>query len=244
MKRCAFLLVTVMALLLTWGCQVETDITVAASGSGGARVEAELDPAFIFYLESFAELMEDPDADYSLERDGLFPEEQIAQSFEENPDAELLSVDTADPEHLFLELAYQDVEKIAAESADASGTSAFQVSRSQGRTVFQVDINIDNFEQTAKVFTVLNNPLFETFGPLENQGISEEEYLDMMEYALGEGGGELIRNSVLTTRVAVDGRIVAQKGGTVTAGDTVTFKTPLLELLLLKEPIRYEITFQ
>ena len=64
-----------------------------------------------------------------------------------------------------------------------------------------------------------------------------------MEYALGDGGGDLIKDSVITTTININGTLISQKGGKV-KGNSVTFETPLIRILLLDKPIEYSIRFK
>jgi hypothetical protein len=66
----------------------------------------------------------------------------------------------------------------------------------------------------------------------------------MMEYALGDGGGKLIKDSMITTIINIDGTLISQSGGKETGTNSVTFKTPLIRLLLLDKPIEYSIKFK
>ena len=83
----------------------------------------------------------------------------------------------------------------------------------------------------------------DTFCPEENEGLNEEEYLQMMSFALGEDGPDLIRASVIETRIHVAGRVLEQKGG-VREGDTVIFRIPLIRILLLDQELDYTLTFR
>ena len=61
--------------------------------------------------------------------------------------------------------------------------------------------------------------------------------------ALGDGGGDLIRNSMITTTIKIDGKLISQKGGKA-KGNSVTFETPLIRVLMLDQPIEYSIRFK
>jgi hypothetical protein len=89
----------------------------------------------------------------------------------------------------------------------------------------------------------LKNPLFEGLAPQEGDDMTESEYLEMIELALGEEGAKKLKTSTIETRVAVKGTLVSQKGGSVSGG-AVTYRIPLLRVLLLDKPLDYSILFR
>ncbi len=66
----------------------------------------------------------------------------------------------------------------------------------------------------------------------------------MMEYMLGEESRQGIIDSVVDITVKVGGRIVSQKGGEKLKADTVRFRIPLIKILVLKDPLNYEVKFK
>ena len=112
-----------------------------------------------------------------------------------------------------------------------------------GEKRVEVRITRENFSSLSGLAPFLDNPFLVMFGPEENEGVSEDEYLEMMEYALGSGASALIRESSVVLVFRVEGRIVSQKGG-VASGETVTFSIPLIDLLLLAEPLEYSIVYR
>jgi hypothetical protein len=65
----------------------------------------------------------------------------------------------------------------------------------------------------------------------------------MIELALGAEGAAKLKTSTIETRVAVKGTLVSQEGGAVSGG-VVTYRTPLLRVLLLDKPVDYSIVFR
>jgi hypothetical protein len=91
--------------------------------------------------------------------------------------------------------------------------------------------------------TFLDNPFFRMFSPVENEGTTEAEYLEMMEFLLGEEGPEAVKGSMIEIRVNVKGRILSHSGGRID-GKSVIYEIPLLRVLLLEEPLEYSLTFK
>lgn len=85
--------------------------------------------------------------------------------------------------------------------------------------------------------------ILSVFGPQEGMDLTESEYLETMEFTLGAEGPKALKDSVIEVAVTVNGKLVSQKGGTA-RNNTVTFRIPLLSVLLLNQPLDYEIVFQ
>jgi hypothetical protein len=80
-------------------------------------------------------------------------------------------------------------------------------------------------------------------GPQPEENVTEEEYLQMIEFSLGEEGPALLRKSFINIVIKPESGVVSQTGGTLSGG-AVTFKIPLLSLLLLDKPLDYSITYR
>ena len=106
-----------------------------------------------------------------------------------------------------------------------------------------VEINYETVEQFLLANPSMNSPLMESFGPLANRGLNNEDYLDMMQFALGDESRVGIQESYLVMDINVDGKIISQSGGTKVDQDTVRFKIPLLRILLLDEPESFSVSF-
>ena len=69
--------------------------------------------------------------------------------------------------------------------------------------------------------------------------MSEEDYLDMIYFLLGEDGPEAIRNGQVTMDITVPGTITATEGCEAIDSNTIRFSFPIIDFLLLNEPISF-----
>ena len=223
--------------LLFSSCAVKNEVNLSADGSGTASTEVVLEESLVFYFESLAELTgEDADGP-------LFNVDEVRAGIEKNPGIKVESIKNHDDRKITAEISFNDIEQLIAETESTLNKKIISFKENGAEKEIRIYIDIDNFTDIAPLFPIVEEPLFMTFGPLENQGISEDEYLEMMEYALGDGGGDMIRNSMITTTINIDGTLISQKGGTA-KGNSITFETPLLRILLLDQPIEYVIRFK
>ncbi len=217
-------------------CTVQEEITVKSDFSGTAAGSVVLDPLFVEYLSSFMEIAGEG-SEFSFDVDA------IKRDLEKDGGTAVTSILSPDPEHLSLNISFRNIADIIAKDPSVSQAGLVTVSDRNGVKRISIHLDRDNYQQLEALIPVLSNPLFSALGPRENEGTTEAEYLEMMEYALGEGGPELVKRSAITARIRIKGTLVSQKGGKPIPGG-VEFTIPLIRLLLLAEPIDYFVEFK
>ena len=110
-------------------------------------------------------------------------------------------------------------------------------------TSMAFSLSMENYEQLVPIIPFLADPNFEAFGPLYNQGLSEEDYLEMISFMLGEEGVPAIENSVITLKVETPQPIKSFSGGRKSGERSYEFSFPLIDFLLLAEPITFSLTW-
>lgn len=232
--------ILLVSVVLISSCSVKNEINLGTDGSGTASMTAEIDEMLVVYLQSLAELTEEDSTDGTL-----FNIDDIKKGIEENPGIRVKSIENKEDKLITAVVEFDDIEALIRQSEESLDNEQIISFNSSGaEKEIRIYIDIDNFQDIAPLFPIVEEPLFMTFGPLENQGITEGDYLEMMEYALGDGGGKLIKESMITTTINIDGTLVSQTGGEETGKNSVTFETPLIRILLLDEPIEYSIKFK
>ncbi|MDC7124468.1 MAG: hypothetical protein PQJ46_02805, partial [Spirochaetales bacterium] len=179
-------------------CSVKNEITLSADGSGTASTNTVLEDSLVFYIQSLAELTGEDSSD------SLFDTDAIKSEMEKNPGIKVNSIDSIDDKKITAEIEFDNIEELIKESEKTLNKKVVSFKQNGDVKEIKIYIDIDNFKDIAPLFPIVDNPLFETFGPLENQEISEDEYLEMMDYALGDGGGTLIKNSIITTSIKIN----------------------------------------
>ena len=116
------------------------------------------------------------------------------------------------------------------------------VSKADTRTRVEISINMDNYPQLTKIIPFLADPNFEVYGPLYNNDLTEEEYLEMVSFILGEQCPESIGNSKISIQVVAPKAIVSHNGK-LRNSKTVEFSFPLIDFLLLHESIDFYLEY-
>ena len=110
------------------------------------------------------------------------------------------------------------------------------------RTRVEISINMDNYVQLTKIIPFLADPNFEVYGPLYNNDLTEEEYLEMVSFILGEQCPESIGNSKISIQV-VTPKAIVDHNGKLRNSKTVEFSFPLIDFLLLHNSIDFYLEY-
>ena len=233
--RLAFATLLTLATLL--GCTIKQQVDLAADASGTVSMQVRLEPVFVQYIEDLSALTGESTGGK------IFNVEEIERGFAERDDVTLLSVSAPTADALNMKLEYRSIQEVfsSEQQLQESGIIRFE-KVSQGYSV-RFHLDRKNFPAVMTFIPALQNPLFEGLGPQENDDTTEEEYYELMDLALGEGGAESVRNAYIETKVTVRGALVSQSGGKITPGGVI-FTIPLIRVLLLDEPLDYSLVFK
>jgi hypothetical protein len=229
-----------LLLLVLASCSMSNTVVVKTDGSGTVAVRLEISRLFREYLASMAELS----GQSGTAKEGqLFDLKEIRKGFEAKPGITVKRLASPKPETLEVDLAFRSIQEVF--TTDDTLKSAGVVSFTQGNGTRTVKVHLDraNYKQVATLFPGVSNPLFEGMGPQVEDTITEAEYLEMIQFSLGEEGPALVKKSFIDVAIRPEGEIVSQAGGTVSNG-TVLFRIPLLRLLVLDKPLDYVVTFK
>jgi hypothetical protein len=231
----AILLLAAWAALGATGCSVSQRVTLEPEGSGTAEVRIRLQKVLLDYLLDLSEVSG------SKQKERIFDVEDIRKGFASRQEVTLRRIESASPDRLDMDLAFRSIEKLFA--APEKPQTILSLKKGPEGTTLRAHLDRKNFSQLLELAPFLKNPLFEGLGPQENDDATEAEYLELIDLALGEGGAAALKASAIETTIVVKGQVVAQTGGTTVPGG-VTFRIPLLRVLLLDKPLDYSLTFK
>lgn len=215
-----------------------------ADGSGTVAVQVELQPAFADWLES----MQEEAKILGLRKGtggGLFDETAIRQGAASFAGVTVTRLVTPTRERLEMTLALSDVTALAGAtgaSADPKRPPLITLERNGTRRTLGVYLDAANYNRIKPLIPGAENSLLEVLGPQEKNPYTAAEYDDVLAFTVGEEAPKWVRASAIDVTVRVPGRIVSQKGGRV-MGSSVLFEIPLLDVLLLRDPLVYVIEY-
>jgi len=191
------------------------------------------------------QLLMDSEEEIPATDESFFDIPAIREDFKKNKHAELLSIESPSRLSLKGEISFDSVENMLQEVEQFNPDHRMiTFTTAPGRSDLTVTINRATVDSLLKANPSMNNPLVQNFGPTATEGMSRSDYLDMMEFALGEESRMGITNSKLILNVSVNGAVLDQKGGRKLNARTVVYEIPLLDVLILDRTLVYSLSYR
>jgi hypothetical protein len=214
-------------------------ITIKSDGSGTLAMHVEVTRLLHEYVAQLSEVSDKP----VLGPGGrFFDAESIRKDFESRPGIIVTKAATPSNDSMDLELSFDSIQNIFTQDESLKNTAALAYSESGGKKTIRLHLDRNNYPQLARTFPLLANPAFAAFGPQVNDATTDDEYLEMVRFSIGDDAPALLKRSFVTLTLDPEGEILSQTGGEVTGGAAV-FRIPLLRLLILDKPLDYSVTF-
>ena len=113
-----------------------------------------------------------------------------------------------------------------------------------GSTSLTFHLGIENYAELRDMVPFLSDPNFEVYGPEYCNGMTEDEYLEMIGFVLGEDGPEAIRSGRIMIRIHVPGTITEVGGGIAEDSSTALLTFPVIDFLLLNTPVDFSVSWR
>ncbi len=221
--------------LFFMSCGAEQTLRIEKDGSGNTRFDLTLSPVLEGQITELGALWGEEVTEGWL----LFDPEALKEEWVPPAGVSLQSLDSPGAGRLQGELRFDSLGALG----HGKGDGLFSVSEEGGRTQIRVAVTRPNLEAFFD-FLSLDNPLLDAFGPLSTQGMEDNEYLEMLAYALGEEVSGAVGDSFYSLTIEVDGRIISQKGGEQLGPSKVRYRIPLLRLLMVNPPLEYSLLYE
>jgi len=235
MKKFSMIAAAVILIFTLSGCVMQQGISLTATQSGWATTDLSVYDFFVKVLEDFEPL--DPELE----------EKPILQSSVEDFVTELDAAESTDfvdaiqinDTNYFIDFTFSSLQELLNDLNDRDEQSLLTITKNGKRTRMNFYLDLDNYPELERIVPFMADENFETFGPRYNVGMSEAEYLEMIMYILGEEGPPAIEESVISLRLNTPGRILDSEGGVLESSNTIRFDIPLIDILLLAEPVSF-----
>ena len=241
-NRLVILVIFLIIVYFFQSCTLKQTLNINKEASGDISFDLILAPFFVEVAEELAELF--PEESVSSDSSqGIFDIDKIREDFSKSRGSVLKRLENPSSNILQGTLVFDDIRTALNGSGSNKIMEIFSFTTKNNINTLAVDLNYKSVEQFLSANPSMNTPLMESFGPLANRGLNNEDYLDMMQFALGDESRAGILESYLIMDINVDGVIISQSGGTKVDQDTVRFKIPLLRILLLDKPESFSVSF-
>ncbi|MGP1508882.1 MAG: hypothetical protein ACTTJW_08435 [Sphaerochaeta sp.] len=225
----------VLSISLLSSCVVTEKLTLGEELSGKSHADIFVDDFFVGVVEDLSNWdsrgSEDPILEVAVK--------DVKAKLESSDTASSVNFREAGHNTYVGDFAFSDFEKLI---ADISGRQTEQrivkVTERDNKTRIDISINMDNYEQLTHIIPFLADPNFEVYGPLYNNSLTKEEYLEMVSFILGEQCPESITNSSIKLQF-VTSKAIINHNGKLRNPKTVEFSFPLIDFLLLHNSIDF-----
>src|SRR5208283_2380514 len=229
----------VLTAVLCVSCSMKQTIVIKSDGSGTLAMHVEVARLLHEYVARLSEVSDKP----VLGPGGtFFDAESMRKDFESRPGITVTKAVTPSNDAVDLELTFNSIQDVFSQDESLKNTAALAYSESGGKKSIRLHLDRGNYPQLARMFPLLASPAFAAFGPQPNDTTTDDEYMEMVRFSIGDDAPALLKKSSLTLTLAPEGQILSQSGGEITGG-AVVFRIPLLRLLVLDKPLDYSVTF-
>jgi hypothetical protein len=226
--------------LVLASCSVSQTLVIADDGSGTLSTHAEVSPLLRDYLVSLADLSGSPGP---MKEGRVFDAAAIRKDFQSRPGIAVRKAATPTPASLDLELGFDSLQDVVRrQDALASAGALVVVDTGDSRTL-RLHLDRATWGQLADLFPPLRDPLLAQLGPQGTGPVTDDDYLSMIRFSIGDDAPGLLRKSFITLTIQPQGEILSQSGGTV-SGNSVVFRIPVLRVMVLDRPLDYAVTFR
>lgn len=240
-KRLAFLL---LVLLVLTSCSVTQGMSFGSTSplSGNAASDITVSNFFINVVQDLSSWQDtghnDPVTDVAIS--------DFATNLASNPYASNVSF-TKEGEYGYKgNFSFSDFEKLVASlCAQNPNQKLITVTREKGTVRIELNISLENWDDLTKIVPFLAERNFAVWGPVYNNPpydyLTAEDYKELVGFILGEDGPGAIDESSITIVLSLPAKATLTNG--VVKDNTVTFTFPLIDFLLLHEPICFYCEF-
>lgn len=242
MKKLQWITICILlGLFILAGCAVEQKVALNVDGTGTLEGEIRLHPVLASYLTDLSMAVSTGSDEIPL-----FDLPRLEEAFSGSTGVRLVELSSPRREVLRFRLVLEDLNAPFA-ALPRADRNIIEFRRRGEAAVLDLVLTRDNFNQVSAFFPALDQGLLDYFIPQGESFISEEVYRDDLAYALEDyledyRLEEVLEESVIRIDIEAGGRVVSQRGGRLSAGGVV-FSIPLLKVLLLNQPLEYNLTF-
>ncbi|MDD4082670.1 MAG: hypothetical protein WC162_05180 [Sphaerochaetaceae bacterium] len=235
-----FIIVLVCLSILS-SCTVTQNISLENDNQGTTTMLLYADDFFNGVLQDLSPYLGTDKKDESVLENAV---ENMAQKIKQAPATSDSFFFKADENNYLGNIKFLDINSLLDYLTDMKDQNLFIISNNEekGKSHLEININMNNWDKLCKILPFLSEENFEVYGPVYNNGLSEEDYLDMIGFILGEDGPDKIKDSDINLIFQAPSKI-QNSDGEMLEDNITAFNIPLIKLLLLNDPIKLECTW-
>jgi len=236
-----FVIILVVTIMTLASCKVSERLTLSNQSSleGKSHIDLSVSDYFVSVIEDLsnweASGENDPIIDVAMD--------EFVQKLENSATTSNVKFRKAGINTYMGDFSFKDFGNLVIDLSNGNTEqSIIKTTKNENTTHVEININMDNYEDLTKIVPFLANPNFEVYGPLYNHDLTQANYLEMMGFILGEECPQEIMNSTVKIQVVAP-KAISSHNGTLKNAKTVEFTFPLIDFLLLHEPIEFSLEY-
>jgi hypothetical protein len=232
------LIISVIFAALFSSCTINQEVFIEADSSGAVHFDIEVEEFFNEVVEDFTVFAPEEESDVTQ-----MNIDDIQDSLNKSPYTRYAVLEEIVENRYVGTFQFVDASLFFNDVEDELNLEDLFTFEKSDDTTLSFYLDMDNYAELTELIPLLKDPSFSIFGPEENVGVSEADYLDMISYLLGEEGPDAVMRSNISLIMNTDSPIKSHKGGTVITDTQIRFDIPMIDFLLLAQPISYSVTW-
>lgn len=234
MKNKAIIILSLFLILLLSACTVNQNLSIF---SASTKFTAQ---PFLNDLVKDLSSWTQSDSDNDVLDQAIL---SVAYNLDDCPNTENIFLEKVSELSYNIGVDFDNLQEFIDNLAQNTEQNILSITENKDSHETQLDLNIslENWNLLANIIPVLKDPNLEVYGPVYNNppydNRSEEDYYYMIDFIFGSGS-EDIKNSLITINFEAPNEII-NTNGTLISPNIVTFKIPLIDLILLHQPIHF-----
>lgn len=240
----AFTTFTILVSFLLSSCQVTNQLTFSSTNkmNGKDNINLEVSDYFVSVMEDLSNW----DASSQNGQDDAITDvamNDFVQNLKNSNTTSSVNFNKTNENSYVGDFSFEDFNTLVIDLSNGNkNQSIIKTTKNGNKTHVEIKISLENYDELIQIVPFLANPNFEVYGPLYNHDLTKDDYLEMMGFILGEECPDEIENSTITIQVIAP-KAVTQHNGTAKNTKTIEFSFPLIDFLLLHEPIYFYLEY-
>ena len=224
------------AIVFLSSCTVSQALEAQSALSGTAETKLEVDQFFLDLLEDFSDF--ESKSGYSIMDEAMLNLTDRINSSSSSSSVKLLT--DGNSRKYVISFDYSSLEQLVYDLNGGKDNTLLSLEKNK----VALNLTYDNYDELESVIPFLSDPNFEVYGPRYSNGMTEEEYKDMISFLLGEEGVEALEKSFVSIDIRTPGDITGTKGAMKIGSRRAVFSFPIIDFLLLNEPLTFSVEWK
>lgn len=228
MKRS--ILLVCLILLLSYSCSVNSNLYLSEEQSGHLESRVELAD---FFSEFFFDI---------FERESILNE--LTYSLEQHEGLQDIILDS-NGNRFHNHFQFDSIHSLPGLSQ-----GILLLEEENGIKTLTIQFHRNNWHMLEELIPILKDPSLSYMGPMGSEGLSREEFREMLIYPFEGYASDqasalsALDRSKITLNVQVEGEILQVEGGVLLDNHKAQFQLPLFDLLMLDRPLIYRLSYR